>query len=76
MIVDLTERFDDLDPAALAVDRDDFHPNARGHARLAQRLDQAMQSNARNEPRLGNEISGQADRTRQVPRSREHEPAR
>jgi GDSL-like lipase/acylhydrolase family protein len=41
-IIDLTGAFDDLDPAKLAVDRDDFHPNRRGHARLAQRLDQAV----------------------------------
>jgi hypothetical protein len=41
-IVDLTGAFDDIDPAKLAVDRDDFHPNARGHARLAQRLDQTL----------------------------------
>ena len=43
-IVDLTAAFDDLDPAKLAVDRDDFHPNAKGHARLAQRLDQAVKA--------------------------------
>jgi hypothetical protein len=43
-IVDLTGAFDDIDPAKLAVDRDDFHPNARGHARLAQRLDDAVQA--------------------------------
>jgi GDSL-like Lipase/Acylhydrolase family len=41
-IVDLTGAFDDIDPARLAVDRDDFHPNSRGHARLAQRLDDAV----------------------------------
>ena len=38
-MIDLTDAFDGLDPARLAVDRDDFHPNAMGHARLAQRLD-------------------------------------
>jgi hypothetical protein len=43
-IIDLTAAFDDLDPAKLAVDRDDFHPNSKGHARLAQRLDQAVQA--------------------------------
>jgi GDSL-like Lipase/Acylhydrolase family len=43
-IIDLTGAFDDLDPARLAVDRDDFHPNSKGHARLAQRLDQAAQA--------------------------------
>jgi hypothetical protein len=43
-IVDLTSAFDGLDPATLAVDRDDFHPNTTGHARLAQRLDLAVKS--------------------------------
>jgi hypothetical protein len=43
-ILDLTDAFDGLDPAALAVDRDDFHPNATGHARLARRLDDAMKT--------------------------------
>ena len=41
-VIDLTDAFDDLDPARLTVDRDDFHPNALGHARIAQRLDQAL----------------------------------
>ena len=43
-LIDLTDAFDDLDPARLAVDRDDFHPNALGHARIAQRLDQALEA--------------------------------
>ena len=43
-IVDLTDAFDGLDPARLAVDRDDFHPNASGHARIAQRLDNAVKA--------------------------------
>ncbi len=43
-VIDLTGAFDGLDPTALAVDRDDFHPNALGHARLARRLDQALES--------------------------------
>ncbi len=42
-VIDLTDAFDDLDPARLTVDRDDFHPNALGHARIAQRLDQALE---------------------------------
>jgi hypothetical protein len=41
-IVDLSNAFDGLDPARLAADHDDFHPNASGHARLAQRLDDAV----------------------------------
>jgi hypothetical protein len=44
LIVDLTGAFDEIDPAKLAVDRDDFHPNARGHALLAQRLDDALKA--------------------------------
>jgi hypothetical protein len=41
-IVDLSDAFDGLDPAALAIGPDDFHPNAQGHARLAERLDEAL----------------------------------
>ncbi len=43
-VIDLTGAFDGLDPTALAVDRDDFHPNALGHSRLARRLDLALES--------------------------------
>jgi hypothetical protein len=43
-LIDLTNAFDGLDPARLAVDRDDFHPNTIGHARLAQRLDDALRA--------------------------------
>ena len=43
-VIDLTGAFDDLDPTALSVDRDDFHPNAVGHARLARRLNMALES--------------------------------
>ena len=35
-IVDVTDAYDGLDPAGLAVDADDFHPNALAHERLAQ----------------------------------------
>lgn len=41
-IVDISDAFDGLDPARLAVEADDFHPNAEGHARLARRLDEAL----------------------------------
>ena len=41
-IVDLSDAFDGLDPKALAIGPDDFHPNAVGHARLADRLDDAL----------------------------------
>jgi hypothetical protein len=43
-LIDLTDAFDGLDAASLAVDRDDFHPNAAGHALLAARIDQALKS--------------------------------
>jgi hypothetical protein len=41
-IVDVTDAYDGVDPARLALDPDDFHPNAKGHDRLARRLDLAM----------------------------------
>jgi GDSL-like Lipase/Acylhydrolase family len=41
-VVDLSDAFDGLDPAELAIGPDDFHPNALGHARLAERLDEAL----------------------------------
>jgi len=41
-IVDLSDAFDGLGPADLAISPDDFHPNARGHAILARRLGAAL----------------------------------
>jgi lysophospholipase L1-like esterase len=41
-VVDVSDAYDGLDPARLAVEPDDFHPNAAGHARLARRLDEAL----------------------------------
>jgi hypothetical protein len=41
-VIDLSDAFDGLDPAALAVAPDDYHPNADGHARLARRLHAAL----------------------------------
>ncbi len=41
-VVDLSDTFDGLDPARLAIGPNDFHPNAQGHARLALRLDEAL----------------------------------
>jgi lysophospholipase L1-like esterase len=41
-VVDLSDAFDGLDPATLAIGPDDFHPNATGHAILARRLDEAL----------------------------------
>jgi GDSL-like Lipase/Acylhydrolase family len=41
-IVDLSDAFDGLDPASLAIGPDDFHPNVDGHARLAERIDRKL----------------------------------
>jgi hypothetical protein len=41
-VIDATDAYDGLDPAGLAVEPADFHPNAAGHARLAGRLDAAL----------------------------------
>jgi GDSL-like Lipase/Acylhydrolase family len=38
-VIDLSDAFDGLDPKTLAIAPDDFHPNALGHARLADRID-------------------------------------
>ncbi len=38
-IIDLSDTYAGIDPAALAVSPHDYHPNADGHARLARRLD-------------------------------------
>jgi hypothetical protein len=45
-VVDLSDAFDGLEPSALAIGPDDFHPNAIGHARLAERLDAALLDHA------------------------------
>ena len=41
-IVDLSDAYDGLDPRTLAIGPNDYHPNAEGHARLAQRLAAAL----------------------------------
>jgi hypothetical protein len=41
-VVDVSEAYDGLDPAALEVEPDDFHPNPSGHRCLARRLDDAL----------------------------------
>lgn len=41
-VVDASDAYDGLDASRLAVEPDDFHPNAAGHARLAARLDDAL----------------------------------
>jgi lysophospholipase L1-like esterase len=42
LVVDLSDAFDGLDPASIAVGPDDYHPNAEGHAILARRLEAAL----------------------------------
>jgi hypothetical protein len=41
-VIDVTDAYLGLDAARLAKSPDDFHPNARGHARLARRLDDTL----------------------------------
>jgi lysophospholipase L1-like esterase len=41
-VVDVSDAYEGLDPAGLAVEPEDFHPNAAGHARLAGRLDAVL----------------------------------
>ena len=38
----MTDAYDDIDPAGLAIESDDFHPNASGHDLLARQLDIAL----------------------------------
>ncbi|HKI19313.1 MAG TPA: SGNH/GDSL hydrolase family protein [Isosphaeraceae bacterium] len=48
-VIDVTDAYDDMDSSRLAIEPHDFHPNASGHARLAERLDSAL----RELPELG-----------------------
>ncbi len=41
-VADLSDVFEGIDPAALAIGPNDYHPNADGHARLARRLDEVL----------------------------------
>jgi hypothetical protein len=41
-VVDASDAYNGLDPGRLAVEPDDFHPNALGHARLAAQIDLAL----------------------------------
>ncbi len=41
-IIDLSDAYQGLDPKELAISPNDYHPNADGHARLAQKLEEAM----------------------------------
>ncbi len=40
--LDLSDAFDALPTSSIAIAPDDFHPNARGHALLARRIDAAL----------------------------------
>lgn len=42
IVIDLSDSFEGLDASDLAIAPDDFHPNARGHALLADRLGAAL----------------------------------
>ena len=44
IVADLSDAFDGVDPADLAIAPDDFHPNARGHRLLADRIAKALGS--------------------------------
>jgi lysophospholipase L1-like esterase len=39
VVADVSDTFDGIAPERLAIDQDDYHPNALGHARLARRLE-------------------------------------
>lgn len=41
-IIDVSDAFDGIDPATLTARVDDYHPNAKGHALLARRIDEAL----------------------------------
>jgi len=43
-IVDVSDAFDGHNPATLTARHDDYHPNAKGHAILADRIEQALQN--------------------------------
>lgn len=42
VVADVSDGFDGLDPTELAIAPNDFHPNARGHRILANRIDAAL----------------------------------
>jgi hypothetical protein len=41
-VIDISDTFDGIDPATLTARADDYHPNDKGHALLARRLDAAL----------------------------------
>jgi lysophospholipase L1-like esterase len=48
-VIDISDAFDGIDPATLTARPDDYHPNDKGHALLARRIDEAL----RDHPLLG-----------------------
>ncbi len=43
-VIDLSDVYDGLKPADLAISPNDYHPNAEGHARLARRLEAVLET--------------------------------
>lgn len=41
-VIDISDAFDGIDPTTLTARADDYHPNDKGHALLARRLDEAL----------------------------------
>jgi hypothetical protein len=41
-VFDASDAYAGANPADLAIEPDDFHPNAKGHARLANRIDELL----------------------------------
>ncbi len=52
-VVDISDAYDGLDPMDLAIRPNDYHPNARGHALLAERLDGKLRHQTALRPFLG-----------------------
>jgi lysophospholipase L1-like esterase len=42
VVVDVSDAFEGIDPAELAISADDFHPNVRGHRILAGKIEKAL----------------------------------
>jgi hypothetical protein len=54
IVADLSDTFDGIDPERLAVNPNDYHPNAEGHARLARRLEALL----KDQPALRHVLAG------------------
>jgi hypothetical protein len=42
VVIDVSDAFEGIEPAELAISADDFHPNARGHRILADKIEKAL----------------------------------